>query len=106
MSGLAIEKLISSCVPAIKTPALISAPDLDVLLIAIRAATYGNMMPVDVECPKCSEELSFDCDLGAVLGTMVEVPETLDLRLSKDVVVVMKPHSLQSADQAVACCLR
>lgn len=99
MSGLAIEKLIQSCVPAIKTPNLISAPDLDVVLLAIRAATYGNIMQVEVMCPKCETELSFDCDLSHVLATMTEVPEDLDLRLSDDVVVVMKPHSLSSQTQ-------
>lgn len=96
MSGLAVERLLMSCVPSIKAPQMISAPDLDVLLIAIRVATYGNLMPVDVECPSCSEEMSFDCDLSAVLGTMVDVPETIELRLSKDVIVVMKPHSMAS----------
>ena len=96
MSGLAIEKLIASCVPAIKTPALVSAPDLDVLLLAIRAATYGNNMAVEVRCPECETELSFDCDLAQVLSTMTPVPEELDLRLSADVVVCMRPHSLAS----------
>ena len=96
MSGLAIEKLIESCVPAIRTPSLVSAPDLDVLLLAIRAASYGNMMPVEVDCPQCSAELAFDCDLSTVLATMEPVPETLDVRLSDDVVVVMIPHTLAS----------
>jgi hypothetical protein len=96
MSGVAVEKLIESCVPAIKTPGLISAPDLDVLLLAIRAATYGNTMPIEVECPECEHEMAFDCDLPSILQTMVDVPETLDVRLSPEVVVTMKPHTLTS----------
>lgn len=96
MSGLAIEKLIQSCVPAIKTPMLISSPDLDVLLLAIRAATYGNMMTIELDCPECEHEMEFDCDLNGVLATLTPVPESLDLRLSSEIVVHMRPHTLQS----------
>jgi hypothetical protein len=96
MSGIAIEKLIESCVPSIKTPSLVSAPDLDVLLLAIRAATYGNTMSVEVECPECDAELSFDCDLSHVLSTMNEIQDGLDVRLSDEVVVVLRPHTLGS----------
>jgi hypothetical protein len=96
MSGIAIEKLIESCVPAIKTPSLVAGPDLDVLLLAIRAATYGNIMSVEVDCPKCDAELAFDCDLSEVLATMSEVPQALDVRLSADVIVVLRPHTLAS----------
>jgi hypothetical protein len=71
MSGLALEKLFESCVPAIKTPRLISAPDIDVLLLAIRVATYGNKMALAANCPACKHENSFDCDLPSLLATMV-----------------------------------
>lgn len=96
MNGLAIERLIESCIPAIKTPGLVSAPDLDVILLAIRAATYGNMMSVEVECPECQTELSFECDLAAVLATMTELPEDLSVRLSEEVVVHLRPLALSS----------
>jgi hypothetical protein len=94
MSGLAIERMIGSCVPALKLPALISAPDLDVLLLAIRAATFGNTMQLDIDCPKCGHDNSFDCDLPSILATMTPFPDVLELRLAPEVIVTFKPHTL------------
>lgn len=94
MSGLAVEKLIESCVPAIKLPHLITSPDLDVILLAIRAASLGNEMPIEVKCPKCAHEMAFDVDLGSVLATMQPLPDSIDLRVSSEMVIQMQPHTL------------
>lgn len=96
MSGLAIEKMIESCVPGLKTPKLISAPDLDVILLAIRAASSGTTMPMEIECPKCGEENEFDVDLATVLATVTPVPDVLELRLSPELLVTLQPHTLDS----------
>lgn len=96
MSGLAVEKLIESCVPGIKLPHLVTSPDLDVLLLAIRAASLGNQMPIEVACPKCEHAMAFDVDLGSVLATMKPMPDNIDLRISADMVIVMQPHTLSS----------
>lgn len=94
MSGYAIEKLIESCVPAVKTPNLLSQPDLDVLLLAIRAATNGTSMTVHTECPSCGAEGEFECDLGNILSTMKTIPPENPVRLSDDVIVYVRPHNV------------
>ncbi len=96
MSGLAVERMIGSCVPALKTPKLISAPDLDVVLLAIRAATHGNLMTMETECPKCKRENAFDINLAEVLATMKPLPDVLELRISDEMVVNFQPHTLDS----------
>lgn len=95
MSGVAVEKIIESCIPAIKNPELVSAPDLDVIVIAIRAASSGNTMEMELTCPKCKEEMEFEVDLRHILATTSEIPETLELRLSDEMVIFFKPHSLR-----------
>lgn len=92
MSGVAVEELLKSCIPSITEPLRISAPDLDVLLIAIRAATYGNQMGMEVECPECNVSHEYECDLKSILSTVSEIPTKLELRLSDDVIVSFKPH--------------
>ena len=57
-NGIAVIEIIRSCVPNIKDPWQVPATDVDALLIAIRAATNGNMLDVESSCPSCKEESS------------------------------------------------
>lgn len=97
MSGLALESLFASCIPAIKNPREISLPDIDVLLIAIRAATYGEKMLLDVTCPSCKEEYEYTVKLPNLLSTMTYVDDEPNVILSDNVVVTVKPYSLADA---------
>jgi hypothetical protein len=97
MSGYAVEQMLLSCVPSIIAPREVSAPDLDVLLLAVRAASYGNDMDIDTHCPACKAEATFSCHLPALLGNVQPIPAENPVRLSADVVVLMRPHNLQNA---------
>jgi len=97
MSGYALEKLIESCAPSIRTPRLVSTQDLDVLLLAIRAATYGENMSLDAICPKCSRTNEIICNLPALLATMQFVDTDNMVRLSHDVVAYIRPYNLHNA---------
>lgn len=97
MSGFAIEKLIESCVPAIENPREISTPDLDVVLLAIRAATYGDMMPVSAACPKCKHVSEFECHLPGMVATVSPIPAENPVRLADDIVVYVRPFNLSNA---------
>lgn len=99
LSGHALQKLLESCVPAIKKTSLVSAPDLDVLLLAIRAATFGEEMEVQAKCPKCGHDNAFNCNLPAVLGTLRELPPENPVRLSNDLVACVRPYNFQNATQ-------
>ena len=94
MNNSAITGLLQSCVPAIKMPEYVSSPDLDVLLIAIRVASNGENMDIELNCPECGKETVFEVNLPMVLGTMTKIPATLPLRLSDDVVVYLRPHAV------------
>ena len=66
-NGAAIANVIKSCVPAYKDPWQTSTLDLDVLLIAIRIASYGHEMEFISKCPKCEEENNFAIDLRDIM---------------------------------------
>lgn len=97
MSGHAIVSMIKSCVPGIRDPKKISTPDLDVILLAIRAATFGDSMDIDVNCPSCETENSFTCSLGSIMSTVKQVPAENPVRLSDQVVVYVRPYTLEVA---------
>lgn len=97
MSGYAIEELIRSCVPAIKTPRLLSSPDMDVLLLAIRAATFGEVMTFHPVCPSCGEGNESRRNLSFLLSNMKMIEKNNPVRLSDEVVVYMRPYNLSNA---------
>lgn len=99
MSGFAVQELIRSCIPGIKAPQLVSMPDLDVILLAIRAASYGEKMEVAVTCPSCGHENTFDAHLPSMLGTIKDLPPHCSVRLSDEISVQIRPYNLRNATQ-------
>lgn len=67
LSGETTAKVIESCVPAIKNAWDMSNLDIDLVLAAIRIATYGHTMTVTHVCPKCSAENDYELDLMKVI---------------------------------------
>lgn len=96
MSGAAIESLIESCVPAVSDPKNLPIPDVDVILLAIRASSAGDTMDVEAECEKCKVSTTFEANLGDILATAKPIPEDTDVRLSDDLLVHLRPHTLQT----------
>ena len=97
MSGEALEKLIESCVPAIKIPRAIATQDLDVLLLAIRAATYGDIMHLNALCPECKTNNEIQCHLPSLLGTMQMVDPNNAVRITDELMIYVRPYNLHNA---------
>ena len=80
-NGTAVPEIIKSCIPGIKEPWAIPSVDMDAILVAIRAATSGNDLEINSECPACTEESKYNINLGYLLSglkpTDYSVPLTL-----------------------------
>ena len=57
LSGQAMIDLIKSCCPSVMDPAKLYYPDANILLLAIKRATYGNEHKQKHKCPKCLEKI-------------------------------------------------
>lgn len=66
-NGSAITQLLQSCVPNIKDAWVIPQIDIDLLLTAIRIASYGHEMELSTTCPKCNESQDYALDLREVI---------------------------------------
>jgi hypothetical protein len=97
LNGDALERLFKSCVPAIKAPRKISVPDMDVLLLAIKLASYGDTLEISVRCPKCKEEFTYDTSIRGFLAeiSMVKEEDTL-VRVTDDMVVYLRPYDFEA----------
>lgn len=71
LNGQATVDMIQSCVPNIKDAWNIPSVDLDALLIAIRIATYGEKMDLEIKTPVTGEEKTYSIDLRVMLDTLI-----------------------------------
>lgn len=62
-SGEATIKVIESCCPYIKNAGQMPSIDVDLLIISIRIATFGELLPYKKVCGECGEENTYDVDL-------------------------------------------
>lgn len=97
MNGYAIEELIRSCVPAIKEPRLVSSPDLDVIFLAVKSATYGDVITMEPICPSCNEQNEVHQSLAHLFATCKPIQPENPVRLSDDVVAYLRPYNLHNA---------
>jgi hypothetical protein len=70
MNGQAIVDVVEHCIPAIKNAWMIPTIDLDVILIAIRMATYGEMMTTPVKFGD-NLELEYQLDLRNLMDQLM-----------------------------------
>ncbi len=102
LNGDAVIKLVSSCVPSVKKPAELLAPDMEVLLIAIRhASSKDKYMEITRAGPECNEQNKFDIDLSMVVQNAEEIVALKDVQLSNGLIANISPtnyiHTVQSA---------
>ena len=57
LSGQAIINLIKSCCPSVLDPGKLFFPDANVLLLAIKRATYGDEHKQSHQCPECLKKV-------------------------------------------------
>jgi hypothetical protein len=71
MNGESLIEVIKSCVPGIQNPREIPAPDFNVIMLALRLATYGKDLPYIGKCRECSKNTEFIVDIEQVLDTQI-----------------------------------
>ena len=96
MNGATTVEVIQSCVPAIKNAWQISALDIDMILISIRIATYGETTEVKGVCPKCRTENVYELDLRNITDK-VSTPDFRPVLEIDDLTLHFRPLTYQVA---------
>jgi len=91
MNGAATVEVIKSCVPNIKDPWHVPSLDVDAILCAIRIATYGVEMDVQVTCPKCVTVNDAIVDLRTVLDNLNKIQFNKSVEIDNTMLVHLKP---------------
>jgi hypothetical protein len=92
MNGQGVADVIQSCMPNIKDAWAIPTIDLDVILVAIRLATYGDKMTLSITHASMDGEMDYETSLQEILDKL-QTNTTWDERLEirSDLVVFLKP---------------
>ena len=68
LNGASNVEVIKSCVPSINDPWKIPSLDMDIIMIGIRMATYGEDMELTITCPECKNQNTFVMNLMNLIG--------------------------------------
>ena len=92
MNGQAIVDVIQSCMPHIKDAWKCPGIDVDLILIAIRIATYGGKMTVSHPVPGTDEIVDHEIDLTAVMDQILSTIEWNDIvAINSDIICGIRP---------------
>lgn len=95
LNGAALEKIITSCCPGIRFPRQLPIIDVDVIMLAAKLVSYGDDLELSAECPKCKAVDTFTVSIRELLGKVKELPDEISVRLSDELLVVIRPYTLE-----------
>ena len=91
LNGQATVDIIQSCMPNIKNAWRVPSIDLDAILVAIRIATYGEMLDVSTIVPGTGEEKTYEADLRLVLDKLSSAAFDPICKINDELTVKIRP---------------
>lgn len=100
MNGQAVVDVIQSCIPNIKNAWECPNLDLDLILISIRIATYGEMMSVTHTVPNTAEKVDHEIDLRVLVDQILSRSQWIDnVQITDGLICYIKPLTYKHATQ-------
>ncbi len=93
LNGQSTVDVIQSCVPNIKNAWQVPSIDVDALLVAVRIATYGENIDVDVKIPNTTIEKTYTADLRIVLDKLLSAAFDPVIQVTDEMTVYIRPLS-------------
>jgi hypothetical protein len=101
LNGQAVVDIIQSCFPNIKNAWATPGIDVDSILVALRIATYGEMMEITHTVPNTKEQVSHEIDLRMILDQLSEFKiESNRIELTDDITCYVKPVTYADLSKA------
>jgi len=91
LNGEATVEVIRSCVPNILDPWKMPNIDLDAIMIAIRIASYGELLTLTTNVPVINEERDYDINLRELLDTFVNFEYNPYIAIDDDIMIETRP---------------
>jgi len=91
MNGQAVVDVIQSCIPDIKNAWHTPSIDMDMILVAIRIATYGEKMTITANVPGTNEEEDYDIDLHQFVDKVGNNAWAEQIPVSDELILFVRP---------------
>jgi hypothetical protein len=105
LNGESLAGVITSCT-GIKDAYELTANDVDVILLAIRYATYGNDLEVTTPCPGCTNTVNHTVQIEPVLETIEVLEDHYDVTLDNGLHCFLKPYTFRDSQKAALSAFR
>ena len=99
LNGDAVVEAIKSCAPSVQDPKNLPVCDVDLLLIAIRMATFGEFMEAKLKSPHTGQLGTYDINLNNIVEGVGEIPAENNVALSNGCTVYVKPFTYELQTQ-------
>ena len=100
LNGQAVVEIIQSCFPNIKNAWHAPAIDIDTLLVALRIASYGEMMEISHIVPNTKEEVSHTIDLRLIMDQLANAKWQEQILVNEDMLVCVRPLTYKHISQS------
>lgn len=96
LNGEGIKKVIESCCPLIKNARKLFSPDVDILLLAIRFASYGDTLKFQTNCPECSIENNYEVSIRHLLEKIEFLKTPYIVEFNPTLKVYVQPYTFDT----------
>lgn len=91
LNGQSTVDVIQSCVPNIKNAWTVPSVDVDAILVAIRIATYGENLDVEVKIPNTDIRKTYTADLRIILEKLINSAFDPVIEINPEITVYIRP---------------
>ncbi len=105
LNGESMASVITSCT-GIKNAYELTANDVDVILLAIRYATYGNELEISTSCTECSATVEDTVDIEPILESIEVLDDEYKVTLDNKLQCWLKPYTFRDSQKAALSAFR
>jgi len=95
LNGEALLKVVQNCVPGVKDVKRLVEPDINTLMLAIKIASSGQSTELDIACPNCNKEHSFNINLSQILDTQSYMDDDTSLNFNDQLILNLRPYNFE-----------
>ncbi len=100
LNGQSTVDVIQSCMPNIKNGWAVPSIDIDAILIAIRIATYGEQIEVDITIPGTSNTKTYTTDLRLALDKLLGATFDPEVKINDEITAYLRPLNYEEFTQS------
>lgn len=100
LNGQSTVDVIQSCMPNIKNAWVVPSIDIDAILIAIRIATYGEQIDVDITIPGTNNTKTYTTDLRLALDKLLSATFDPEVKINDEITAYLRPLNYEEFTQS------